>query len=673
MTEKLRVLIIEDSEVDAMMIVKLLKTGGFSPDYKRVQTRKDMLIALGSQSWDIIISDYVMPNFDGKQAFEEFKKLGLEIPFIIISGQVDEEVIIELMKAGVHDYVMKNNYKRLVPAVKRELKEAEIRRERRKAIDDIQRLNEELELRVQMRTAELEEINRRLIDEMKFRKKANHELYYTKVLLNSILENIPNMIIVKKLKDKTIQYINKAVEDLAGYKREDVIGKSIDEIFPKHLAEIYKKDDEKLLENGEPIIIPRETTLTSDGINKYFHTIKTLIRNEEDIPDMILSISSDTTEIIRALDDLEKSEQRFHSIFDNSPIAMALVDSENNILNDVNHSYCKLVGYRRGELLGKTAEELGLWPNPEERNDLMQEVMETGSCSNREIRIKNKSGQVVSVLISLERILIDNQNYILFQGLDISERIAIAEKTQVALEKQKELNMLKTQFISMISHEFRTPLTTIMLSTDLLKRYSTSWSEEEKQKHYERIQKTILQMIQLMENVLVIGRMESGKFVFHPDNIEPKSFFKSLSKNIEYNTNQKNRINLNINDDYEQILCDENLLGLIVSNLLTNAVKYSPKNSEVQLNINCKDDEMYIEVVDHGIGIPQDQLTHLFQSFFRARNVGNIEGYGLGLSIVKRSVDAHHGLIEAESEQNKGTTFKVTLPINSRIEKLVNS
>lgn len=144
MTEQLRVLIVEDSEPDGALLLRELRKGGFSPVHKRVQSAEEMSDALDSESWDIVLCDYVMPGFSGLAALELLRRKGLDLPFVIVSGQIGEDVAVEAMKAGAHDYIMKGNLKRLCPAIERELAEAENRRQRRKAEEEVKKTAAEL-------------------------------------------------------------------------------------------------------------------------------------------------------------------------------------------------------------------------------------------------------------------------------------------------------------------------------------------------------------------------------------------------------------------------------------------------------------------------------------------------------------------------------------------------
>jgi DNA-binding response OmpR family regulator len=170
------VLIVEDSENDSALLKIELQRAGYTPECHQVQTGEEMRSALDSQKWDLVIADYLMPRFDGLAALALVKQLGLDLPFIIVSGHITDETAVGAMRAGAHDYVMKDNLARLGPAVERELREAEVRRERRRAEEDLRHAHDELEMRVQQRTAELKAVNAKLQTAITDRKRLEYEL-----------------------------------------------------------------------------------------------------------------------------------------------------------------------------------------------------------------------------------------------------------------------------------------------------------------------------------------------------------------------------------------------------------------------------------------------------------------------------------------------------------------
>ena len=237
-----------------------------------------------------------------------------------------------------------------------------------------------------------------------------------------------------------------------------------------------------------------------------------------------------------------------------------------------------------------------------------------------------------------------------------------------ALEKEKELGDLRSRFISMASHEFRTPLTIIASSTEMMEKYYQRLSEEKKQQHFKRIQSSIKHMIELLNDVLTMSKAEAEKMAFNPQSLDILSFCRDLIAELQLSSSKHTIIftipeTQEINSQDPLIVeFDPKLLRQILTNLLTNAIKYSLSESNIDLNLKVEELELIFEVKDHGIGIPVDDLNKLFTTFHRATNTGNIQGTGLGLVIVKKCVDLHQGEIEVHSILNEGSTFTLRLP-----------
>jgi signal transduction histidine kinase/CBS domain-containing protein len=266
--------------------------------------------------------------------------------------------------------------------------------------------------------------------------------------------------------------------------------------------------------------------------------------------------------------------------------------------------------------------------------------------------------------------------------IELLQQIAIQVGTALShaelLERQKELNELKSRFISMASHEFRTPLTWIASSAGILEDYGDRLQSEKKQKHLSRIQSSVQYMTQLLNDVLTISRSEVYQLEYNPTSFELVEFCSDLVEELQTSTHQ-NQINFSAyHADYPQdevklipVFLDEKLLRQILINLLTNAIKYSPKAESINFEIIRQEQEVIFKIQDYGIGIPLADQSRIFQSFHRANNVGTIAGTGLGLAIVKNCVEVQGGEITFESRLGEGTIFQVKLPriLPSRIEQ----
>jgi signal transduction histidine kinase len=259
---------------------------------------------------------------------------------------------------------------------------------------------------------------------------------------------------------------------------------------------------------------------------------------------------------------------------------------------------------------------------------------------------------------------------------------------EAALKKEKEINELKSRFVSVVSHEFRNPLNAILFSTELLHRYNTKISEEKRETYLQRIHSAVKRMNELLNDVLMIGETESGKLQFSPNSIDLVQFCQELVEEFNLGINHRCSIvfahrndrskfsdrhalhsvpysnsSLTIADHSLSVL-DERLLRHILTNLLSNAIKYSPSGETVDFDLAFSQETAIFKIRDRGIGIPETDQTNLFQAFQRGSNVKTIPGTGLGLSIVKQCVDLHGGTIAVESLVDRGTLFTVTLPLN---------
>ena len=245
---------------------------------------------------------------------------------------------------------------------------------------------------------------------------------------------------------------------------------------------------------------------------------------------------------------------------------------------------------------------------------------------------------------------------------EIAQRQRVEKELREALEREKELGELKSRFICMTSHEFRTPLTAILGSTELLRHYSQSWTDNKKQLYFDRIQGNVQHMIQLLEDVLLLGKAEAGKLKFEPEKIDLVQLCRTLVAELQYFPGTKHTLVFSEQFRCTDVYMDEQLLRQILGNLLSNAIKYSSIGSTVRFTLACEDETVIFQIQDQGIGIPPEDIQHLFESFYRAKNVSNIAGTGLGLAIVKKAVDLHGGKISVMSEVGVGTTFTVKMP-----------
>lgn len=239
-------------------------------------------------------------------------------------------------------------------------------------------------------------------------------------------------------------------------------------------------------------------------------------------------------------------------------------------------------------------------------------------------------------------------------------------------EKERQLGELKTRFVSMTSHEFRTPLSVIVSSTDLLENYSDRWDAERRRDHLERIRSAAGSMDRMLDDILLIGRAEAGVLRASPAQLNLEEFCRHLVESLEHSSARSHCIRYSFTGDPEVTL-DERLLSEVVGNLLSNALKYSPPGSRVDFEVVASDERCRFAVKDQGIGIPEADIPRLFESFFRASNADQIKGSGLGLAVVKKALDVQNGTIEVESRLGQWTNFVVLVPRNLSVSRSSNS
>ena len=251
---------------------------------------------------------------------------------------------------------------------------------------------------------------------------------------------------------------------------------------------------------------------------------------------------------------------------------------------------------------------------------------------------------------------------------DISKRIQIEEELRKALVKEKELSELKARFATMVSHEFRTPLTAIGLKAWLLRVKWNDLSEDKRNEAFDLIDEQIELLTSFLEDILEIGRSDALGLQFRPTKLNLDAFCRDVLEELDHTSEAStaDRFVYTANGTCTEVFLDPNLLRQIMINLLSNAVKYSPGNSNVYLDVSCSASETRISVKDKGIGIPPNELAKLFSAFHRGTNVGKVTGTGLGLTIIERAVKAHGGTVTVDSELGQGTIFVVTIPVVGR-------
>lgn len=249
---------------------------------------------------------------------------------------------------------------------------------------------------------------------------------------------------------------------------------------------------------------------------------------------------------------------------------------------------------------------------------------------------------------------------------DITNRKQLEEEREQALVKEKQINEHKTRFIHIVSHEFRNPLTVILASAQLLENYSDKLTAEKKLSHLHNIQKAGNRLRDMISDILVISHTESDKIRLNYQSSNLQEFCLDILQELQLGLGKDHLfifLEEGITNKNQYVNIDEKILRYILSNILSNAVKYSPLGSQIIFQVEYKEESLVFTVSDHGLGIPSEDQNQVFESFYRGQNIGNISGTGLGLNIVKKCLELCQGQITFTSQLNVGTTFKITIPL----------
>jgi len=394
--------------------------------------------------------------------------------------------------------------------------------------------------------------------------------------------------------------------------------------------------------------------------------------------------------------EMEKELQRFGALFDYASIGILVTNKQGEIIM-INDFALEQFGYPREELLGATVEQLlpaqlrhkhtahreRYAAHPQSRPmgiglDLFA-IRKDGTEFPVEISLshyENEEGSFVIAYINnitarkqaeakIERLnneleqMVEERTQQLREAMEMLERSK--EDLTIALGKEKELSELKSRFVSLASHEFRTPLSTILSSAYLVKQYAQEVDQDKRNKHLQRIVICAKLLTDILDEFLSVGKIEEGKIQVRFLNIRVDDFFQNIIQEIQGITKEGQLVDY-LHEGPPNVTLDPSLLKHIAMNLLSNAIKFS--DTTIQVRTFQYENEFKLKVSDHGIGMSREDQQHLFERFYRGANTSNIQGTGLGLHIVSKYCELMNGSISCDSELDKGTTFTIILPLN---------
>ena len=352
------------------------------------------------------------------------------------------------------------------------------------------------------------------------------------------------------------------------------------------------------------------------------------------------------------------------TLIETAPTPIFIKDTSKKYIK-CNKAFEKYFGFGENDILGKIEELILPKDLAQKVSKIEDELLLHGGEKSYEGKVINLKNEVKEFITTKSVFMKANNEIggIIGVAVDVTEMKKLERNLEQSLKKEKELNELKSRFISTASHEFRTPLTSIITSADLLEMFGQNWDEKKYKSHIVKIQNSVGKMTELLEDVLAVNKGETHKLRFSPTKNNLKYFCMEITEEILNTYTPKQEIIFNFSTRTEYFFFDKELLRHALQNLLSNALKYSEAKTIITLDVYRKNGKIVISISDEGIGIPEEDLEIIFDPFYRSKNIGNISGTGLGLTIVKNVIDIHKGKLEVESSLNKGTQFKIILPI----------
>ncbi len=515
---------------------------------------------------------------------------------------------------------------------------------RKQAEIALEATNQALEQRVQERTEQLEKARMRL----------------------QLLTDNASDLICLHAPDGEYLYVSPSCETMVGYTIEEMLHTNPYNYFhPDDLAEIRASHDTSL-EGNSPRIVYRFHTKSGDYI--WLETFTRPIVNSEGVVENLVTVSRDITDRKLIQEELRQERDLLSHIMETSPAGITVVDKDGRI---------SFSNRRAGEIHGRpdaahSTYDAPAWratdyegnPWPDEKQPFTIVMRTKQPVYDVRHAIEWEDGHRIYLAINGAPLFDEagEISKVVFTIEDYTQRKYWQDELEAALVQEKHLNQLKSRFISTVSHEFRTPMSVIMTSTDILRMHYDKLTPDQIRERLDKISDQVQRLTRLLEDVTFINKSDMTGHRLNPRDIDLEVFFKELIKEMHLVYTNPVSIVLERDGGCNHIRIDESMLYQIFTNLVSNAVKYSPNGQTVSIRYQCDEKASTFQVKDTGIGIPLEDQSHLFELFHRATNVGTISGTGMGLVIAKEAVDRLGGEITFESHEHQGTTFTVTLP-----------
>ncbi len=626
-----KILVIEDNPGDLFLVKEFLKRTSLPPfEISHAETLEQGIQFLKANKFKIILLDLFLTDSEGIATFERIYPLSANAPVVVLTGLVDEKVTAEALKKGAQDYLVKGNYdKKLL----------------------------EKTIRYAIERKENQQLLKQSEEEYKL-----------------LFENNPVPMWAYDTDTKSIVTVNASAILYYGSSREEFLRLNIQDILPAEgVAHLLQENG---LERMGPWRHKRKdgSVLFAELVS---HDI--VLRGVESR----LVAAYDVTERTK----VEGYLRLLESVITNANDAVLVTEAQSTAdegpkIVYANEAFHTMTGYSVTEVIGKSPRILQGPKTDRSELSRIKEALTRHETIEVEIINYKKCGEeywanfTIVPVTDREGLL---TNFVAIQR-DVTARKRqeemareklerqVTERTRElneALSKEKELVELKSKFVAIASHEFRTPLATINFATNYLKDYLGKLQPSDIIRKLDSIEKQVKHMTFLLDDILTLGKSEYGKTKVVPRRIDIHEFFIKIVEEVSYTAKSRNNIMFTFDSPIREVEIDEKLLRNVFINLLSNAIKFSPESSEVSLAVRSLDNQLRISVKDNGVGIPSHEFDKIFDPFHRGSNAGAIQGTGLGLSIVKKAVELMEGVLDFKSEIGKGSEFTVGFKISA--------
>lgn len=489
-------------------------------------------------------------------------------------------------------------------------------------------------------------------------KRAEAALREQRDLLQLVIDKIPGVILVHD-RDHRFQLVNQYFAERSNCTPADVVGKTQREFMgPSAGLDAIEQRNERVWATLQPLFIPEEKVF-----DYIYQTHCIPLQNASGEYDRLLIVAMDITARHQAEAAIRRSEERFRQIITTMQGGLVIYDVAERITY-ANERFCELSGYPLSELIGATAYSL-VDPEHAPLIDTQLAHRRQGESTSYEIVAKRKDGQRVHWLVSGSP-WYDDQHTMMGSAavvIDITAQKQAESVLQNALHKERELNALKSRFVSTASHELRTPLASILAYTETLRAYRHKLSDEQIRQRLDGIYERIGALRAIIDNVLQLERLQTGSIKVQRAPIDLDHLCRTVLAEFQTQPDFRHHLHYHCAVVPPLFTLDQNLMRQILVNLVGNALKYSAPATTVRVTLSYSDAKLCLSVQDEGLGIPAADLAHLFQPLQRASNVSSIGGIGLGLVIAKEAAELHGGAVQVTSQLGVGTTFTMTIPM----------